>query len=76
MRPISDGGDAEAQKKMESLEENLKEKEEDLESLEELNQALIVKEKKASDELQDARKELISVSFLAVLPFYLHVIIN
>ncbi|KAL1817206.1 hypothetical protein ACET3Z_019780 [Daucus carota] len=60
MRPISDGGDAEAQKKMESLEENLKEKEEDLESLEELNQALIVKEKKASDELQDARKELIS----------------
>lgn len=60
MRPISDGGDAEAKRKMESLEENLKEKEEDLESLEDLNQALIIKERKTNDELQDARKELIN----------------
>lgn len=60
MRPISDGGDVEAKKKMESLEETLKEKEEDLESLEDLNQALIVKERKTNDELQDARKELIN----------------
>lgn len=67
MRPISDGGDAEAKKKMESLEEILKEKEEDLESLEDLNQALIVKERKTNDELQDARKELINVSFFSCL---------
>ncbi|XP_074366478.1 factor of DNA methylation 4-like [Apium graveolens] len=60
MRPISDGGDAEAKKKMESLEETLKEKEEDLEGLEDLNQALIIKERKTNDELQDARKELIN----------------
>ncbi|KAK1398579.1 Factor of DNA methylation 4 [Heracleum sosnowskyi] len=60
MRSISDGGDTEAKKKMESLEESLKEKEEDLEGLEDLNQALIVKERRTNDELQDARKELIS----------------
>ena len=50
----------EAKKKMESIQEELKEKEEDLEDLELTNQALIVKERKSNDELQEARKELIN----------------
>lgn len=52
--------DVEAKKKFESTEKDLKEKEEELENLEELNQALIIKERLSNDELQDARKELIS----------------
>ncbi|KAJ0567035.1 putative XS domain-containing protein [Helianthus annuus] len=52
--------DIEAKKKMESIQENLKEKEEELESLEELNQALIIKERSSNDELVEARKELIA----------------
>ncbi|KAI7755372.1 hypothetical protein M8C21_004312 [Ambrosia artemisiifolia] len=52
--------DSEAKKKMESIQENLKEKVEELEGLEELNQALIVKERSSNDELVEARKELIS----------------
>ncbi|KAJ0917595.1 putative XS domain-containing protein [Helianthus annuus] len=51
--------DLEAKNKMKSLQNDLKEKEEELEGLEELNQALIVKERKTNDELVDARKELI-----------------
>ncbi|XP_023755211.2 protein INVOLVED IN DE NOVO 2 [Lactuca sativa] len=52
--------DVEAKKKFESIKEDLKEKEEEYEGLEELNQALIIKERLSNDELQDARKELIS----------------
>ncbi|XP_076884541.1 protein INVOLVED IN DE NOVO 2-like [Bidens hawaiensis] len=52
--------DYEAKSKMESIKNDLKEKEEELECLEELNQALIVKERKSNDELVDARKELIN----------------
>ncbi|KAI3737789.1 hypothetical protein L2E82_27801 [Cichorium intybus] len=51
--------DVDAKNKFESIEKDLKEKEE-LENLEELNQPLIIKERLSNDELQDARKELIS----------------
>lgn len=53
-------------KKIESLKETLKEKEENLEHLESLNHALLNKERKSNDEVQDARKELINVSLLLV----------
>ncbi|KAF5727380.1 XH/XS domain-containing family protein [Tripterygium wilfordii] len=46
--------------KMKALEEDLVEKEETYEGLEELNQTLIVKERNTNDELQEARKELIN----------------
>ncbi|RVW66153.1 hypothetical protein CK203_007403 [Vitis vinifera] len=46
--------------KMDDIQEELKEKEEELDDLEALNQALVVKERKSNDELQEARKELIS----------------
>ncbi|MCL7040007.1 hypothetical protein MKW94_012218 [Papaver nudicaule] len=46
-------------KKMEEMYKNLEERERELESLEGLNQALVVEERKSNDELQEARKELI-----------------
>ncbi|KAL6979175.1 hypothetical protein U1Q18_020841 [Sarracenia purpurea var. burkii] len=60
MKHMSEDNDIEAKRKVESIEKDLKDKEEDLEALENLNQALIVKERKSNDELQEARKELIN----------------
>lgn len=61
------GGDEDEafKKKMDEMGKNLEEKEGELESLEDLNQTLIVKERKSNDELQEARKELILVSALS-----------
>ncbi|KAJ3676848.1 hypothetical protein LUZ60_002572 [Juncus effusus] len=52
--------DSEVENRIDGLEEELKEKVEDLEDIEALNQTLIVKERKSNDELQEARKELIN----------------
>ncbi|GFS37040.1 XH/XS domain-containing protein [Actinidia rufa] len=60
MKHMGDDGDLEVLKKVEGIHTMLREKEGDLEDLEALNQTLIVKERKSNDELQDARKELIS----------------
>ncbi|CAN1338827.1 Protein INVOLVED IN DE NOVO 2 [Linum perenne] len=60
MQHMGDDGDAEILK-------NLKEKEDELDSVEALNQTLIVKERKSNDELQDARKELVNVSNIFVV---------
>ncbi|KAJ4749354.1 XH/XS domain-containing protein [Rhynchospora pubera] len=46
--------------KMEELTGELNEKIEEMEAMEALNQTLVVKERKSNDELQEARKELIS----------------
>ena len=64
MKHMNEDGDVEAKKKMEAIQKDLEEKEQDLESVEDLTQALIIKERKSNDELQDARKELINVSSL------------
>ena len=48
--------DADAKKKLGSLEEDLKDKEEELESLEELNQASIIKEGSTNSKLQESHK--------------------
>lgn len=61
MRQFGDD-DMEILKKVEDIHKNLREKEEELEDLESLNQTLVVQERKSNDELQDARKELIEVS--------------
>ncbi|KAK6929351.1 Factor of DNA methylation 1-5/IDN2, domain XH [Dillenia turbinata] len=60
MKHVGDDGDAEILKKMEDIFSTLREKEGELEDLEALNQALVIKERKSNDELQDARKELIA----------------
>jgi len=54
--------DLDIRAKMDTVRQELKEKEEELRGLEELNQALIVQERKINDELQEALKELINVS--------------
>ncbi|KAG8368247.1 hypothetical protein BUALT_Bualt15G0025500 [Buddleja alternifolia] len=54
-----DDADEEVKKKLCSIRGELEEKEEELEGLLALNQALVVKERRSNDELQDARKELI-----------------
>ncbi|KAG8471492.1 hypothetical protein CXB51_036162 [Gossypium anomalum] len=60
MEYMNGDGDADTKKRMDVIQDELKEKEEELEDLEDLNQALIIKERKSNDELQDARKELIT----------------
>lgn len=57
------GGEGEDDKKlkekMKEIDDELKDKIEEMEGLENLNQTLLVKERKSNDELQEARKELI-----------------
>lgn len=53
--------DDSVKKKMEEMNEELEEKMGEMEGLESLNQALLVKERRSNDELQAARKELIFV---------------
>ncbi|KAI3989738.1 hypothetical protein MKX01_009230 [Papaver californicum] len=55
-----DDADLELKKKVEDLSIDLKDKKEELEDLEAMNQTLIVKERQSNDELQEARKELIN----------------
>ena len=59
--------DLEVLEKVEAIHKDLREKEGEYEHLESVNQALIIKERKCNDELQEARKEIISVSFLVYL---------
>ncbi|KAL9171005.1 hypothetical protein ABFS82_04G182000 [Erythranthe guttata] len=61
MKHMADEGDMEEKKKLESIEEELQEKEEELDGVGSLNQALIIKERNTNDELQEARKQLIEV---------------
>nr|GEU90434.1 uncharacterized protein [Tanacetum cinerariifolium] len=58
MMHIKDG-DLEILKQVENVQKELREKEEEREDLESLNQTLVVQERKSNVELQDARKELI-----------------
>ncbi|XP_043704788.1 protein INVOLVED IN DE NOVO 2-like [Telopea speciosissima] len=60
MKHMGGDDDAEVQKKMDSMKQELEDKIGDLDDLESLNQALIVKERNSNDELQDARKELVN----------------
>ncbi|KAK2995948.1 hypothetical protein RJ640_003740 [Escallonia rubra] len=60
MKHMGDDGDTKVKKQIEDIQRDLLDKEEELEGLEALNQALVIKERKTNDELQDARKELIN----------------
>lgn len=63
MKHMEGEDDAAMKKKIDEMTEQLREKVEEMEGLEDLNQTLIVKERQSNDELQDARKELINVCF-------------
>ncbi|KAG7031607.1 Protein INVOLVED IN DE NOVO 2, partial [Cucurbita argyrosperma subsp. argyrosperma] len=60
MKHMEDDEDVEVLQKAESILKDLSEKEGELEELDELNQTLIVKQRKSNDELQEARKEIIN----------------
>ncbi|KAJ6317670.1 hypothetical protein OIU76_013252 [Salix suchowensis] len=60
MKHMEDDGDVEVLRKMDAIIKKLIEKEGELNDLDALNQTLIVRERKSNDELQEARKELIS----------------
>lgn len=61
-------GDVEVLNEVELLHKAMREKELELGDLEAINQTLVVRERKRNDELQDARKELVKVSCITVLP--------
>ena len=61
MKHLEDQDDAAVKKTMEEYNKELEQKMDDLSSVEELNQTLIVKERQSNDELQEARKTLIQV---------------
>ncbi|CAI9092386.1 OLC1v1027608C1 [Oldenlandia corymbosa var. corymbosa] len=60
MKHMGDEGDPEVLEKANSLNRLLIEKIGELDDMERLNQALIVKERKSNEEVQDARKELVN----------------
>jgi len=62
MEDDDDDDGAEVLKKLDSLQEDLRDKEQSLEDLDELNRTLIIKERVSNDELQDARQALVNVS--------------
>ena len=57
-----EGEGVDVKKRTEELNKDLQERIDAMEDLEELNQALIIKERMTNDELQDAKKALISVT--------------
>ena len=56
--------DSESKKKIKELTEELQYKYDEMEYMESMNQTLLIKERKSNDELQNARNELIAVSYL------------
>lgn len=61
MKHMEDDDDAEVLQKIDGMMRDLKDKEEEYDHLQDLSQSLIIKERKSNDEVQEARKELISV---------------
>ncbi|XP_010520107.1 PREDICTED: protein INVOLVED IN DE NOVO 2-like [Tarenaya hassleriana] len=61
MKHMGSDDDVEVVKKVETMVSDLSEKERELADLDKFHQSLIVRERKINDELQDARKELISI---------------
>ncbi|XP_042052638.1 factor of DNA methylation 1-like [Salvia splendens] len=60
MKHMGGDDDAAVQKKINQMNEQLQEKKENLDGLEDLNQQLLAKERQSNDELQEARKELMA----------------
>lgn len=67
MKHLEDQDDEGVQQKMKEMDDDLNQKVEDLNDLLELNRTLVAKERESNDELQEARKELITVMFFLIL---------
>ncbi|EOA25333.1 hypothetical protein CARUB_v10018651mg [Capsella rubella] len=61
MKHMGSDGDAEIVKKVGTIYKDLGEKEAELSDLDKFNQALILRERRTNDELQEARKELVNI---------------
>lgn len=61
MKHLGGDDDAAVQNKIKEMNEELVGKMEEMEDLESLNQTLLAKERRSNDELQDARRTLITV---------------
>lgn len=72
MKHLGDEDDAAVQKKMEDMSNELQEKVEDLNDVESMNHVLIAKERQSNDDLQETRKELITVWFLCYIYIYIY----
>ena len=59
---MEDDEDAEILNKVDTLQKDLRDKEQSLQDLDALNQTLIIKERESNDELQEARQALVDVS--------------
>lgn len=67
MKHLEDQDDVGVQQKMKEMDDDLNQKVEDMNDLHELYRTLVAKERESNDELQDARKELITVMFFPIL---------
>lgn len=72
LQHLRNENDTRAEKEMEIMEEELKDRIEELEGMEDLSLTLIVKECETNEQLQEARKEMINVraSLLFVSDLY------
>lgn len=61
MKHLGGNDDAAVQNKIKEMNEELKQKMEEMDDMESLNQTLLAKERQSNDELQDARRTLIDV---------------
>lgn len=61
MKHLGSNDDAAVQNKIKEMNEELKQKMEEMDDMESLNQTLLAKERQSNDELQDARHALIDV---------------
>ncbi|KAL2334210.1 hypothetical protein Fmac_015423 [Flemingia macrophylla] len=62
LKHMEDEEDAEVLKKVDTLQKDLRDKEQSLEDLDALNRALIIKERESNDELQEARQALVDIN--------------
>ncbi|CAJ1941947.1 unnamed protein product [Sphenostylis stenocarpa] len=60
LKHMKEDDDADLLKKVDTLQENLRDKEQLLQDLDELNRTLIIKERESNDELQEARHALVN----------------
>lgn len=61
LKQVKDGSSLDHFKKIEDLQNDLKDKTDEMENLQDMNQVLMTKERRANDELQDARKTVIKI---------------
>ncbi|CAN4086424.1 unnamed protein product [Withania somnifera] len=74
MKHLGGNDDAAVQKKIKEMNEELKDKMEEMDSMESLNQTLLAKERQSNDELQDARRTLKEVRYPVSIAVRFHLL--